>query len=74
MITLADQPAGWGDISPDGVPAPDPPAALAGYEAATPARRSPQVRAAQAAGSRRPDLLPKAPSLALDDAVLGRGE
>lgn len=71
MITLADQPAGWGDASANGVPAPDAPAALAGYEAATPARRSPQVRAAQAAGSRRPDLLTKAPSLDAD-VVPGR--
>jgi hypothetical protein len=48
--------------SPDGVPAPEPPAGLPDYEALSPARRSPQVRAAQRLGSRRPDRLPKQPS------------
>lgn len=45
--------------SPEGVPAPEPPAGLPDAEANSPARRSPQVRAAQRLGSRRPDLLPK---------------
>jgi hypothetical protein len=50
------------DPSPDGVPAPEPPAGLPDYEALSPARRSPQVRAAQRLSSRRPDRLPKQPS------------
>lgn len=48
--------------SPEGVPAPEPPAGLPDVEATSPARRSPQVRAAQRTGSRRPDLLPKQPA------------
>jgi hypothetical protein len=59
---VADQPAGWADVSPEGVPAPPAPAGLADREADSPARRSPQVRYAQRAVSRRPDLLPKQPS------------
>lgn len=47
----------WGQWSPDGVLPPPAGAGLPAAEAATPARRSPQVRAAQAAGSRRPDRL-----------------
>jgi hypothetical protein len=50
------------DPSPNGVPAPDAPAGLPDYEALSPARRSPQVRAGQRLGSRRPDRLPKQPS------------
>jgi hypothetical protein len=50
------------DPSPDGAPPPDAPAGLPDYEALSPARRSPQVRAAQRLGSRRPDRLPKQPS------------
>ena len=37
-------------------------AGLTDAEATSPARRSPQVRAAQRLGSRRPDLLPKQPA------------
>jgi hypothetical protein len=55
-------PDGWADISPEGVPAPDAPRGLSDTEAASPARRSPQVRAAQRLGTRRPDLLPRQPS------------
>lgn len=58
---MAD-PDGWADVSPNGVPAPDAPADLPDVEADSPARRSPQVRAAQRLGSRRPDLLPRQPS------------
>lgn len=58
---MAD-PDGWGDISPEGIPIPDPPDGLPDTEADSPARRSPQVRAAQQTGSRRPDLLPRQPS------------
>ena len=53
----------FGDVSPDGVQPPPPSAGLPVREAASPARRSPQVRAAQAAGTRRPDLLPRQSSL-----------
>lgn len=50
----------FSDVSPNGAPIPDPPPArLSDVEADSPARRSPQVRAAQLAGKRRPDLLPK---------------
>lgn len=55
-------PDGWADVSDNGVPAPDAPMGLADAEALSPARRSPQVRAAQRLGSRRPDLLPRQPS------------
>lgn len=55
-------PDGWADISPEGVPTPDAPYGLPDAEALSPARRSPQVRAAQRLGSRRPDLLPRQPS------------
>jgi hypothetical protein len=48
-----------GEISSNGVPAPIPPAGMSEVEADSPARRSPQVRAAQQIGSARPDLLPK---------------
>lgn len=50
---------GFGDASPNGVIPPPASAALSAFEAETPARRSPQVRAAQLSGSRRPDLLPR---------------
>lgn len=71
VILRSDQRPGWGATSTNGVPAPDAPASLSGYEAVTPARRSPQVRRAQAIGSIRPDLLPKASSLE-DDPGDGR--
>lgn len=58
---MAD-PDGWADVSPNGVSAPDAPSWMTEVEAESPARRSPQVREAQRLGSRRPDLLPKAPS------------
>lgn len=58
---MAD-PDGWADESPNGVPAPDAPMGLTDREADSPARRSPQVRAAQRLGSLRPDLLPRQPS------------
>lgn len=48
---------GFADPSPVGAPVPAPPVGLAAREADSPARRSPQVRAAQTAGTRRPDLL-----------------
>jgi hypothetical protein len=51
-----------GEISVNGVPAPIPPAGMSEVEADSPARRSPQVRAAQRIGSKRPDLLPKQPA------------
>ena len=51
-----------GTISPDGVPIPAAPAGLPDVEATSPARRSPQVRAAQRLDSRRPDLLPRQPA------------
>jgi hypothetical protein len=50
------------EVSPEGVPAPEAPAGLPDYEALSPSRRSPQVRAAQRLDSRRPDRLPKQPS------------
>lgn len=53
----------FGDVSPNGVPAPPPSAGLPVREAASPARRSPQVRAAQSDGTRRPDLMARASSL-----------
>lgn len=53
----------FGDVSPNGVAPPPPSAGLPLREAASPARRSPQVRAAQAAETRRPDLMPRQPSL-----------
>lgn len=56
---MSAQPDGWADLSDNGVDAPDAPAGLAAQEADSPARRSPQVRAAQRLGSRRPDLLPR---------------
>lgn len=58
---MAD-PDGWATISPNGVPAPDPPRGLPDSEALSPARRSPQVRAAQRLGTTRPDLLDRQPS------------
>lgn len=54
-----------GTVSPNGVPIPVAPAGLSEVEADSPARRSPQVRAAQRTGSKRPDLMPRQPS---DDA------
>lgn len=48
-----------GTTSPNGVPSPAAPAGLSDVDATSPARRSPQVRAAQAVGSKRPDLLPR---------------
>jgi hypothetical protein len=48
--------------SPEGVPAPEAPSGLTPAEAESPARRSPQVRAAQRTRTRRPDLLPKQPA------------
>lgn len=50
------------EVSPEGVPAPEAPAGLPDYEALSPSRRSPQVRAAQRLDSRRPDRLPKQPA------------
>jgi len=47
----------WGTWSPRGVLPPPAHAGLPAAEAGSPARRCPQVRAAQAAGSRRPDRL-----------------
>ena len=52
----------FAEPSPEGVPAPEAPAGLTPAEAESPARRSPQVRAAQRLGTRRPDLLPKQPA------------
>lgn len=54
---MVTQPDGWADASPNGVPVPTAPAGLPPSEAESPARRSPQVRAAQRTGNRRPDLL-----------------
>lgn len=53
----------FGRTSPEGVPAPPPTADLSPQEATSPARRSPQVRAAQAIGSRRPDLFGRQSSI-----------
>ena len=49
----------FGDMSPEGVAPPAPPAGLPGFEANSPARRSPQVRWCQLHDSIRPDLTPK---------------
>lgn len=49
----------FADVSPEGVAPPAPPAGLPGFEANSPARRSPQVRWCQINGSIRPDLVPK---------------
>lgn len=54
---------GFADASPNGAPTPAPSAGLPAREADSPARRSPQVRAAQSAGGRRPDLLARQNSL-----------
>lgn len=54
---------GFGDVSPNGVTPPPPSAGLTPREAASPARRSPQVRAAQRQETRRPDLLLRQSSL-----------
>jgi len=51
--------ATFGDMSPEGVAPPAPPAGLPGFEANSPARRSPQVRWCQLHDSIRPDLTPK---------------
>lgn len=56
-VLLADP--GFGQPSPAGVPAPPAPSGMPDREALSPARRSPQVRAAQRAGGLRPDLLPR---------------
>lgn len=58
-----------GTLSPNGVPVPEAPAGLPDVEADSPARRSPQVRAAQRLGSKRPDLLPRQ---AADDTTVLR--
>lgn len=52
----------WATPSDNGVPIPPAPAVVSDLEAASPGRRSPQVRRAQLLGSRRPDLLPKQPA------------
>jgi hypothetical protein len=57
-----------GVVSPNGVSPPEAPSGLSEVEATSPARRSPQVRAAQSIGSRRPDLLPKQSNI--DQVVL----
>lgn len=49
----------FGDLSPDGVAPPPPPAGLPGFEANSAARRSPQVRWCQINDSVRPDLVAK---------------
>lgn len=51
-----------GTTSANGVPIPPASAGLSQVDAESPARRSPQVRAAQRLGSKRPDLLPKQPA------------
>lgn len=61
QVVLAEP--GFADASPNGVIPPPPSNALPAREADTPARRSPQVRAAQRQGSLRPDLLPRQSSL-----------
>lgn len=58
-----------GTTSANGVPIPPAPAGLPDVEADSPARRSPQVRAAQRLGSKRPDLLPRQPA---DDTTVLR--
>lgn len=55
-------PIEWAEPSLNGVTAPIAPMGLADREVDSPARRSPQVRAAQVSGSRRPDLLSRQPS------------
>lgn len=60
-ITLADP--SFGQTSANGVEPPAPSASLPLSESQSPARRSPQVRRAQLAGSLRPDLLPRCSSL-----------
>ena len=52
----------YANPSANGVPAPVAPAGLAEIDATSPARRSPQVRAAQLARTRRPDLLRRQPA------------
>jgi len=49
----------FGVMSPEGVAPPPPPAGLSGFEANSPARRSPQVRWCQTHDSIRPDLIDK---------------
>jgi hypothetical protein len=61
QVMLAEP--GFGDASPNGVAPPPPSNGLPAREADSPARRSPQVRAAQLAGNLRPDLLPRQSSL-----------
>lgn len=58
-----------GTASPNGVPIPPASSGLSEVEADSPARRSPQVRAAQRLGSKRPDLLPRQPG---DDGTVLR--
>ncbi len=55
-------PDDWNAISPNGIQARPAPAGLSAAEAASPARRSPQVREAQRTRTRRPDLLEHQPS------------
>lgn len=52
----------FADPSPEGVAAPAAPKSLSSLEANSPARRSPQVRRAQALGSRRADRVGRAPA------------
>lgn len=54
---------GFGEVSDGGVSPPPPSAGLPTREALSPARRSPQVRAAQRRGMLRPDLLDRQSSL-----------
>lgn len=58
MSGVEDLSEWWGAVSPNGAPIPPAPPGLSERDATSPARRSPQVRAAQALGIRRPDLLP----------------
>lgn len=60
-LVLADP--DFGLPSPNGVAPPAASMALPASEADSPARRSPQVRAAQLASDSRPDLLPRCSSL-----------
>ncbi len=60
-MSTARDPA-FSEPATGGVPAPIAPDGLPDAQAQSPARRSPQVRAAQLAGSRRPDLLPRRPA------------